>query len=119
MIRQFAGTSIAAAVLAALLVMLPQHAGTAQAQAGTIVGGNKPPAVGGFGTFIYGGGSFASLVTASGCPAATSAFFHNKADGTFAVYIPGTQVSVVNAEIEALFPGDNITLGTIFIGRCV
>jgi hypothetical protein len=110
MIRQFAGTSVAAAVLAALLVMLPQHAGTAQAQAGTIVGGNKPP---------YGGGSFASLVTASGCPAATSAFFQNKADGSFAVYIPGTQVSVVNAEIEALFPGDNITLGTIFIGRCV
>ena len=120
MIRKFIGTSIVAAALAALLLVMPgQHSGTAEAQAGTIIGGNKPPAAGGFGTFIYGGGSFQLMVQASGCPAATAAYFHNKADGTFAVYIPGTEVSVVNAEITAMFPGDNIALGTIFIGRCV
>lgn len=120
MIRKLVGTSFLAAALAALLLVLPgQQSGTASAQAGTIIGGNAPPAAGGFGTFIYGGGSFDLLVTASGCPAASSAFFHNKADGSFAVYIPGTTVSVVNEEIMTMFGGDNIPLGTIFIGRCV
>ncbi len=120
MIRKFVGTSIIAAALATLLLVMPgQQAGTAEAQAGTIIGGNKPPISGGLGTFIYGGGSFALMVQASGCPTETSAFFHNKADGSFAVYIPGTQVSVVNEEVNTLFPGDNIPLGTIFLGRCV
>lgn len=120
MIRKFVGPSIVASALAALLLVMPGvQSGTAEAQAGTIIGGNAPPAEGGFGTFIYGGGTFAAMVEASGCPEASAAYFHNKADGTFAVYIPGTDVGIVNEEIQALFPEDNIALGTIFIGRCV
>jgi hypothetical protein len=121
MIRKFAATSVVAAALAALLLVMPgmPSTGTAEAQAGTIIGGNPPPPGGGFGTFIYGGGSYAAMVAASGCPEASAAYFYNKPDGTFAVYIPGTDVGIVNEEIMTLFPGDNLPLGTIFIGRCV
>ncbi|MGE0227979.1 MAG: hypothetical protein AB7I38_05350 [Dehalococcoidia bacterium] len=119
MIRRFIGGSIAAAALAALLVLMPAQGGTVQAQTGGIIAGNKPPAAGGFGSFAFGGGTFAQLLDASGCPQATSAFFHNKPDGSFVAYIPGTSISVVNQDVMALFPNDTIPNGTIFIGRCV
>ncbi len=120
MIRRFIGASVVAAALAALLVMMPgQPGGTAHAQQGGIIAGNKPPAAGGFGSFSFGGGTFEQLLTASACPKETSAFFHNKADGTFAVYIPGTAIGVVNEEMMTLFPNNTIPLGTIFLGRCV
>jgi hypothetical protein len=119
MIRKLIGPAILAAALATLAVVMPVHTGgVAHAQAGTIIGGNKPPAGGGFGSFVYGGGSYADLVTASGCPEASAAYFYNKADGSFAVYIPGTTVGIVNEEIMTIFP-EPIPLGTIFIGRCV
>jgi hypothetical protein len=119
MIRKLIGPAIIAAALATLALVMPvNHGGTAEAQTGDIIGGNKPPAGGGFGTFIYGGGTYADLVTASGCPEASAAYFYNKPDGTFAVYIPGTEVGIVNEEIMTIFP-EPIPLGTIFIGRCV
>jgi hypothetical protein len=119
-VRSLVGAAIIAAALATLAVVMPvNQGGVAQAQAGTIIGGNKPPAGGGFGSFVYGGGSFADLVTASGCPQESAAYFYNKPNGSFAVYIPGTQVSIVNQDIMGLFPNDSIPLGTIFLGRCV
>lgn len=120
MIRKFAGMSVVAAAVAALLLVMPgQHSGTASAQQGGIIAGNKPPASGGFGSFAFGGGTFEQVLTASGCPKETSAFFYNKPDGTFAVWIPGTTISAVNGEIMSLFPNNTVPLGTIFIGRCV
>jgi hypothetical protein len=107
-------------VAALLLVMPGQGAPTAEAQTpGTIISGNPPPPGGGFGSFVYSGGTFAQLLAASGCPEETSAFFHNTAEGDFLVWIPGAQVAIVNEPIMAAFPGDSIPLGTIFIGRCV
>jgi hypothetical protein len=85
---------------------------------GGILFGNPPPASGGFGTFAFGGGTFEQLLEASGCPPATAAFFHNKPDGTFAAWIPGAQVGVVNDEFVALFAA-TIPEGTIFTVRCV
>jgi hypothetical protein len=85
-----------------------------------ILNGFAPPPAGGWGTFAFCGGTFAELLAASGCPAATSVFFHNTPDGAFAVWVPGTQVSVVNAAILALFSGSPpIPAATIFTARCV
>lgn len=120
MIRRFIGASVVAAALASLLVLMPaQGGGAAHAQQGGIIAGSKPPAAGGFGSFAFGGGTFEQMLTASGCPKDTSAFFYNKPDGTFAVYIPGTQIAAVNEAIMGIFSNDTIPLGTIFIGRCV
>jgi hypothetical protein len=85
-----------------------------------ILFGNKPPAGGGFGTFAFCGGSFEALLKASGCPAATSAFFYNKPNGTFAVWIPGSEVAAVNAEIFTIFPNEHMPIphGTIFTAKC-
>jgi hypothetical protein len=85
-----------------------------------ILYGSKPPAGGGFGTFAFCGGSFEALLKASGCPKATSAFFYNKPDGGFAVWIPGSEVSAVNAEIFAIFPNEHMPIpkGTIFTAKC-
>jgi hypothetical protein len=85
---------------------------------GTIAFGTPPPPGGGFGTFSFGGGSFGQLVAASECPVATSVFFHNKASGAFAVWIPGTQVAIVNAEMLAMFP-NGLPEGIIFTAKCV
>lgn len=87
---------------------------------GQLLFGSKPPAAGGFGTFAINCGDVADLVTVSGCPAATSAFFYNKADGGFAVYLPGATVVVVNAEFLGIFNGTpDIDESTIFTGKCV
>lgn len=86
---------------------------------GQLLFGSKPPAAGGFGTFAINCGDVADLVTVSGCPAATSAFFYNKADGGFAVYLPGATVVVVNAEFLGIFNGDpDIEEPTIFTAKC-
>ena len=86
---------------------------------GVILFGNRPPSSGGYGTFAFGGGTFPQLLVAAGCPAATSVFFYNKPDGAFAVWIPGSQVSVVNAEILAIFAlSPPLPEGVIFTAKC-
>jgi hypothetical protein len=87
---------------------------------GSILFGYLPPASGGFGTFAFGGGTFPQLLTATGCPEATSVFFWNKPDGNFAVWVPGSQVAVVNAEFLAIFDGTPpLPEQSIFTARCV
>jgi hypothetical protein len=81
--------------------------------------GTLPPPSGGFGTFAFSGGPFTDLLATSACPMSTAVFFYNKPDGTFAAWIPGTTVAAANAAIMAIFPGDSIPAGTIFIARCV
>jgi hypothetical protein len=87
---------------------------------GEILFGTTPPPGGGFGTFAFSCGTLEELVTASGCPEATATFFYNKPDGTFAVYIPGTVVGIVNAEFIGIFDGEPaIEETTIFTAKCV
>ena len=85
-----------------------------------ILYGFAPPAAGGFGTFAFCGGTYAQLLAASKCPAATSAFFYNRPNGTWAVYIPGADVAAANAEIYSIFPSEHapIPAGTIFTAKC-
>jgi hypothetical protein len=85
-----------------------------------ILYGNKPPAGGGFGTFAFCGGSWEALLEASGCPEATSVFFYNTPEGDFEVWIPGSDVAAVNAEILARWPDTHhpIPEGTIFTAKC-
>ncbi len=83
-----------------------------------IIGGTKPPAGGGYGLFVFGGGSYEQLVTASGCPKATATFWATNAAGQFVTYIPGSTVAVANAPWNALFP-DGIPYNTALVGRCV
>jgi hypothetical protein len=100
----------------------PTSTSTSTSVSSAIIGysaGTLPPLSGGFGTFAFCGGPFADLLATSGCPMSTSVFFYNKPDGSFAVWIPGTTVAAANAEILAIFPGDAVAAGTIFIARCV
>ncbi len=90
------------------------------AECGDILFGSPPPEDGGFGTFAFSCGTLEELLTASGCPEATATFFYNKPDGSFAVYIPGSEVAVVNAEFLGIFDGDpTIDETTIFTAKCV
>ncbi|MBM4415394.1 MAG: hypothetical protein FJ035_03870 [Chloroflexi bacterium] len=88
----------------------------ATAGTGKIASGSVP-ASGGFGLVVF-GGTTAQLVTASGCPQATAAFWATSA-GEFVTYIPGTGIAAVNAAFLALFPGDNIPANTPLVGKCV
>jgi hypothetical protein len=88
--------------------------------AATILFGYPPPGDGGFGTFAFSGGTFDQLLSVSGCPEPTSVFFHNKTDGAFAVWIPGSHVAAVNAEFLAIFNGSPpLPERVIFTARCV
>jgi hypothetical protein len=91
--------------------------GTGTGGTGTISSGSVP-ASGGFGLIVFGGGTATQLVTASGCPAATAAFWATSA-GAFVTYIPGTTIAAVNAAFLALFPSGNIPANTALVGKCV
>ncbi len=111
------GMLAAALAAAVLLVFAGQPLASVEAQQGGIIGGAKPPAGGGFGTFAFGGGTFAQLLVASECPEESATFFYNKPDGTWAVYIPAA-LDAANEEIMTLFPGNSIPSGTLFTGKC-
>lgn len=112
-------SAFALIMTAVTLLALAQPAAT-EAQEGGIIGGNKPPVAGGFGTFAFGGGTFAQLLEASECPEETATFFYNKPDGSFAVYIPGSDVTIVNEEFLGIFNGEPaIDETTIFTAKCM
>ena len=75
------------------------------------------PVSGGFGLFVFGGGTAEQLVAASGCPTVSSAFWAT-VNGTFVTFIPGTAITSVNAAFNDAFP-NGIPAGTPLIGRCV
>ncbi len=83
---------------------------------GTIISGSIPIA-GGFGLFVFGGGTSQQLLTASGCPQSTATFFSTNS-GAFVVYIPGSGVQAVNAAWNALY-ANGIPATTALIGKCV
>jgi hypothetical protein len=104
---------VAASVLVAASLLAPAGAG---AQTGTIVSG-QVPRTGGYGLFVFGGGSSEELVSASGCPRETAVFWATS-EGEFVGFIPGSAVSAVNAQWETLF-ADGIPAYTGIVGRCV
>ena len=83
--------------------------------AGRIVSG-AVPADGGVGLIVFGGGSSAQLLAASGCPVSTAAFWASK-DGGFVTYVPGTTVAAVNAGWIATFP-NGIPANIALMARC-
>lgn len=84
---------------------------------GEIVNGSIP-ASGGFGLIVFGGGTNAELLEASGCPEATATFYATNGAGGFVTYIPGSGVAAVNAAWNALFPSEIPAL-TPLVGKCV
>ena len=86
---------------------------------GTITGGTRPPqSGGGFGLFVFGGGTFQQLQDAA-CPGViTDAYFVTNSAGNFVPFVPASTVTVVNAEFNAMFPGGTIPAGTPLIGKC-
>jgi hypothetical protein len=96
----------------------PTPAPPSSAGGAGILFGTKPPFGGGYGTFAFAGGTLDELMAASGCPRGTVVSFFNKPDGGFAVWIPGTEIVIVNAEFIALF-GGGVPAGTIFTVRCL
>jgi hypothetical protein len=74
------------------------------------------PAGGGFGLFVFAGGTNEDLVAATGCPS-TSAAYWAATNGTFTVFVPGSRVAAVNADWSRLFAG-GIPTGTVLLGRC-
>ncbi|MDA1061332.1 MAG: hypothetical protein O2895_00200 [Chloroflexi bacterium] len=92
----------------------PAAEAPAQMLGGQILGGQIPAA--GFGLVVFGGGSGAQLLAASGC-AAGSARFWATVGGRFVVYIPAAQVAAVNGAWDAAFDG-GIPAHTPLLGRC-
>jgi hypothetical protein len=90
---------------------------TAYVSQGHLTYGAVPPD-GGSELVIFGGGGNLDLVVASGCPPATATFWTTDDDGNFVIYLPGTDVAVVNAAWDEKF-GGNIPAGTPLLGRCV
>jgi hypothetical protein len=71
----------------------------------------------GFGLFVFGGGTEAQMIAASGCPAETSAFWATNSAGQFVVFVPGADVSVVNDPWRTQFR-TGIPSGTPLLGEC-
>ncbi|MFA7249417.1 MAG: IPT/TIG domain-containing protein [Dehalococcoidia bacterium] len=80
-------------------------------------GGSSAPVPAGGGLFVFGGGSNAQLLTASGCNANTAVFWTTDSAGTWIGYIPSVPVAIVNAAWTALFP-NGIPAGTPIFARC-
>jgi hypothetical protein len=107
-------------VMATGTVVTPTATGTGTATPGgpgTISGDLPPASGGGVALFVFNGGTVAQLVTASGCPAATSSFYVTSG-GVFLTYVPGTTITAVNADFLAKFPGGNIPANTPMMGKC-
>jgi hypothetical protein len=90
---------------------------TAIPATGTILLGGIPRA-GGFGLFVFGGGTDDQLVAASGCPLSTAAFWATNELGHFVTYVPTAAVASVNGPWRARFRS-GIPLGTPLLGQCV
>lgn len=92
----------------------PQASGP-QSTAGTLHGGALPAQ--GFALVVFNGGSNGDLVSASGCPSATAAFWVSDANGEFVAFVSATAIQVVNAAWNAMF-ASGIPANTALIGRC-
>lgn len=91
--------------------------GTSTGTGGTGTGGTSSPVPSGGGLFVFGGGSNAQLLAASGCSANTAVFWTTNAAGAWIGYIPSVPVAIVNATWTSLFP-NGIPAGTPIYARC-
>ena len=91
--------------------------GTGGTTGGTTTGGTTSPVPVGGGLFVFGGGTSAQLLIASGCNASTAVFWTTNAAGAWIGYIPSVPVAILNAEWTALFP-NGIPAGTPIFARC-
>ena len=88
---------------------------------GTFVSGTVPRF--GFGLIVWGGGSSDLLASASGCGTLSSQLRFWATDvvrnkGEFVVFIPSSQVQIVNARWLALFPGGLVRPNTVLLATC-
>ncbi|MFN8585330.1 MAG: hypothetical protein U0446_08430 [Dehalococcoidia bacterium] len=86
-----------------------------------ILAGSKPPAAGGWGTFLFCGGTNDQLLKATGCAnPKTVVIFYNKPNGGWASWVVGSEVAAANAEWLALFPNEHVSIPnpTIFTATC-
>jgi hypothetical protein len=70
-----------------------------------------------FAIFVFAGGDYDTLTRATSCPSRAAAFWAIVA-GEFLTYVPGAQVSVVNAEFLSVFPS-GIPAQTPLISLCL
>ena len=87
-----------------------------RATTGAIIAGDVPRQ-GGLGLFVFGGGTFEQLLSASGCPPDSATFWATDESGVFVPFVPGSAVTLVNADWRSRFP-DGIPPGTALLGRC-
>jgi len=86
-----------------------------------ILAGSKPPAGGGWGTFLFCGGTNAQLLAATGCTTtSTTIIFYNKPNGGWVAWVVGSQVAAANAEWLSMFPNEHVSIPnpTIFTANC-
>lgn len=93
----------------------PASSATTPTGAATISG--SIPRAGGIGLVVFSGGTSTQLVTASGCPTATAAFWTGDGAGSFVGYVPGAAVAIVNADWNARFAA-GLPANTPILGRC-
>ncbi|MGE0227977.1 MAG: hypothetical protein AB7I38_05340 [Dehalococcoidia bacterium] len=89
--------------------------------ADAILAGSKPPAAGGWGTFLFCGGTNDQLLAATKCAnPATVVIFYNKPNGGWVSWVVGSQVAAANAEWLAMFPNEHVSIPnpTIFTATC-
>lgn len=87
----------------------------------SILAGSKPPAGGGWGTFLFCGGTNEQLLKATGCTTtSTTIIFYNKPNGGWVAWVVGSQVAAANAEWLSMFPNEHVSIPnpTIFTANC-
>lgn len=96
----------------------------ASPDAGRVASGTRPPESGGFGLFVFGGGSFDQLVEAA-CPGhRQTAVFFAVVSGSldpldpFVSFVPASAVVATNARWRDVFPNGELPPSTPLIGRC-
>jgi len=107
-------TALVALFLVGVLSTATVSAQEVDCSDGTAYG--QPAPEGGYGTFVFCGGTYEELQTVADCEG--SIFWHNTPDGGFIVWIPDSEVEAVNTEWEAFFPDNVIPYGTIIINQC-
>jgi len=88
---------------------------TAGGQGTGRISGSLPPS--GFGLFVFSGGTEAQLLAATGCPAASAAFWASNSAGSFVTFVPGTAIAAVNEPWLAQFVA-GLPDNTPLLGRC-
>ena len=83
-------------------------------KAGRILSGVVPQQ--GIGLIVFGGGTDAELLAASGCPSDTAAFWSFQ-EGQYVQLLPGVPIPIVNAEWRNKFPA-GIPADTPLMARC-